>query len=107
LKNENIANLLQTILIDYFFVTTVIVFLITASLFIKQYYKIDQYRVLAMSLWILIVIAGVLIYALLLIEFFSHGKGVDRLAVVPYLLGAIPIALSAIALTFLYSRQTV
>ncbi|HEY8100598.1 MAG TPA: hypothetical protein VIF82_07560, partial [Burkholderiaceae bacterium] len=57
---------------------------------------------LAIPTWYLIVVTGVVVFLYLLIDFFSHDQGMDRVASIPLILGTSPLFISLLIVIFFY-----
>lgn len=58
-----------------------------------------------MAVWSLLIVAGIAVTGVLATEFFSHPRGMDRLAVVPVILGAGPLIVGAVVGLLLRPRK--
>lgn len=99
-----IREYLNEIFLDHFTLTTLIISLFTSMLLARHFLNLNIPLILSASIWYLIVIFATSIFSFLLIGFFSHGQGMDRLASLPLLLATLPLVVSFFIVIFIYPK---
>ncbi|MEO5933217.1 MAG: hypothetical protein ABIQ08_06670 [Duganella sp.] len=100
-----IVNILAVIFLDNFYLTTGLWLILLASLVARRFFNFDYPYSLAISSWFFLVVTAGIVGGILAIDFFSHHKGMDRLTLVPYILGASPLFVSAILAAFMLPQK--
>lgn len=100
-----INEILMRIFLDHFFITTSILVLLTSTVVSYRFFKLNVPSILILSIWYSVVSIAALVFAILIIDFFSQGKGLDRLASIPLLLGVSPLLLCFFVLVFMYPKK--
>lgn len=100
-----INEILMHIFLDYFYITTSILVLLTGIVIAYRYLKINLPLIIPLSIWYLVVSMAVLIFAFLIVNFYSTGPGLDRLASIPLLLATSPLFVCFLILVFIYPRK--
>lgn len=100
-----IIEILAVIFLDNFWLATGCCLLLLAALASKKFLRFDYPYILAISSWALLVVSGIVVAAFLTTNFFSHGQGLDRLALVVYFLGAGPLFVCAVLAAFLFPTK--
>ena len=104
--NSSIVNeILMGIFLDYFYISNSIFVLLTSFLVFCHFYKIKLLSILMLVIWYIIVSVGAFVFIFLIIDFFSQGKGLGRLASIPLILGASPLFLCFFILIFIYPKR--
>lgn len=93
------------IFLDNFYLTTAVWLILLGSLVSRKLFHFNYSYAIAISSWIFLVIAAIAVAAILAIDFFSHPKGLDRLTLVPYILGASPLFGCAILALFFFPKK--
>jgi hypothetical protein len=101
-----ILNILAVIFLDNFFLMTGLWLILLASLTARRFFHFEFPYFLAISSWVFLIVTASVVGAILVIDFFSHQKGMDRLTLVPYILGASPLFISAILATFMLPKNS-
>ena len=101
-----ILNILAVIFLDYFYLTTGFWLILLTSLAGRRFLHFDYSYSLAISSWFVLVVTAGIVGAILAIDFFSHHKGMDRLTLVPYVLGASPLFVSAVLAAFMLPKKS-
>lgn len=101
-----IHNVLAVIFLDNFFLTTAFWLILLASLAARRFFHFESPYFWAISSWVFLMVAASVVGAILVIDFFLHQKGMDRLTLVPYILGASPLFISAILAAFILPRNS-
>lgn len=101
-----IFEILATIFLDNFFLTTGFWLVLLVSLAARRFFHFESPYFFAICSWVFLMVTARFVGAILAIEFFSHQEGMDRLALVPYILGASPLFISAILATFMLPRNS-
>ena len=96
LMSKIIINVFAVIFLDNFYLITGVWLILLATLASRRFFHFDYPYAIAISSWVFLVTTAVVIAAILAIDFFSHPKGLDRLTLVPYILGASPLFACAI-----------
>ena len=91
-----ILNILTVIFLDNFYLTTGFWLILLVSLAWRRFCYFEYPYSLAISSWFFLMVMAGVVGVTLAINFFSHQKGMDRLTLVPYILGASPLFISAI-----------
>jgi hypothetical protein len=99
-----IREYLNEIFLDHFTLTTLIISLFTSMLLARRFLNLNIPFMLSALIWYLIVIFATSIFSFLLIDFFSHGQGMDRLANLPLLLATLPLVVSFFIVIFIYPK---
>jgi len=101
-----ILNILAVIFLDYFYLTAGFWLILLTSLAGRRFLHFDYSYSLAISSWFFLVVTAGIVGAILAIDFFSHHKGMDRLTLVPYVLGASPLFVSAVLAAFMLPKKS-
>jgi hypothetical protein len=100
-----IINSLSLIFIDLFPISLIVPLVSISLLVFRRFFGFNYSYQLAVIIWNVLIAAAGIIAAIMLIEFFSYDKGIERLALVPLILGASPLFLSALVSLFLLPKK--
>lgn len=98
--SKNILNILEVIFLDNFYFTTGICVVLLAGLVLRRFSDVDYSYSLAILNWFVLSAAAIVVFSILAIDFFSHQSGLDRLTLIPSILGASPLLICALIATF-------
>jgi hypothetical protein len=99
-------NVLAVIFLDNFYWTTGFWLMLLAFVAARRFLHFRPPYFIAISSWFFLMVTPGVVGAILVIDFFSHQKGMDRLTLIPYVLGAIPLFISAILAAFMLPRKS-
>lgn len=100
-----VINFLYIIFLDNFYFSLVIFLLLVSFLLLRRFLGFRYPYSFAIFTWSALVIIGSLVAVLLLLDFFSHGKGMERLTLVPLILGASPLFVCTLAALFIFPKK--
>ena len=104
--SELILNILAAIFLDNFFLTTGCWLTLFALLVARRFFPFEYPYFLAISSWVVLIVTASVVGTILVVDFFSHQKGMDRLTLIPYIFGASPLFISAILAAFMLPRKS-
>lgn len=99
-----IINSLSFIFIDLFPISLIVPLALISILGFRRFFGFNYSCQLTVIIWNILIAAAGIIAAIMLIEFFSYDKGIERLALIPLILGASPLFLSALV-SFLVAKK--
>lgn len=99
------ANLLAILFFDNLALTNGLFLALLLALVAMKFRHPDYPFAIAMIVWCGLMLAAPVVAIAWLSEFFAHGKGLDRLALVPVLIGAAPLFVFAAIALFLRPRR--
>lgn len=102
--SKYLLDIFAVVFIDNFYYSTAIWIALTIFLLIRKFFGFNYSYLMAISTSFFLIASAALVVSFLVIEFFSQGKGIDRLALVPYILGAAPLFLCAIIAIFMIPK---
>jgi hypothetical protein len=101
-----IPDLLAVIFLDNFYLTIGLWLTLLASLTTRRFFHFEFSYFLAICSWVFLIVTASVVGAILLIDLFSQQKGMDRLTLVPYILGVSPLFISAILAAFMLPKNS-
>ena len=99
-------NILAAIFLDNFLLTTGFCLILLASLAARRFFHFAYPYFWVIASWLFLTITASVIGAIVVIDFLSHWAGTDRLTLVPCILGASPLFISAILAAFLLPKNS-
>jgi hypothetical protein len=100
-----VINVLGVIFLDNLYLSTGLWLVFLTSLIARKFFNFDYPYLIAISSWLFLVFFAAIVAVIFTIEFFSHEKGMDRLALVPYILGGTPLFVCAIVALFIFPKK--
>ncbi len=103
--SKYLLDIFAVTFLDNFYYSTAIWITLTIFLSIRKFFGFNYSYLMAISSCFFLIVSAVVVASFLIVEFFSQGKGMDRLALVPYILGAAPLFFCAITAIFLIPKN--
>lgn len=98
-------DILADILLRYFYLAFAVPPAILLALLVRRFGYVDIGLKPALVGWWGLVVVGIGTTLFLLVEFFAFPKGLDRLAMVPAIVCAMPAFICAVAALFFFPRK--
>lgn len=96
---------LSLVFIDLFYVSLIVSLFLLFCLLCRRLFVLKYPYQLAIINWSVLVVTAGAVAAILLVDFFLHEKGFERLSLVSLILGASPLFFSAIVSFFLFPKK--
>lgn len=86
-----IFGILGFVFFDNFLLTSAVCMMAAAVILMKRYSSLELPHALVHGCYKALVSVAVVVASILFVGFFLHGQGIDRLAILPFMLAASPL----------------
>jgi hypothetical protein len=100
-----LISFLSLVFIDLFYLSLIVSLFLVFCLLCRRFFGLNYSYPLAIINWSVLVVTAGVVAVILLVDFFSHEKGIERLSLVPLMLGVSPLFFSALVSFFLFPKK--